>query len=156
MKRFAVIATPLLAIALFGCGSSNKNKSTKSTTKAPAQAAGQAVNIGESEYKLSPSAPKVAKTGTATFKVTNNGTVMHSLEVEGPKGEAKLGKKLQPGQSATLKVDLSKPGKYQMYCPVDGHKARGMKGEVIVAGGKSSGGSSSSSSSGSSSGGGGY
>src|SRR5947208_8610162 len=142
MKRFAIIASPLLVIALFGCGSSNKSKST---SKAPAKAtpAGQATNIGETEFKLSPSAPKVAKTGTATFKVTNNGTVIHSLEVEGPKGEARLSKKLQPGQSATLKVDLSKPGKYEMYCPVDGHKARGMKGEVVVAGGKSSGGSSS-------------
>jgi uncharacterized cupredoxin-like copper-binding protein len=154
MRRLAVVASPLLAIALFGCGSSNDNKNNN---QAPAQAApaGQTINVGETEYKLDPSDPKVAKTGTVTVKVTNNGTIVHSLEVEGPKAEARLGKKLQPGQSGTLKVDLSKAGKYEWYCPIDGHKGLGMKGEIAVAGGKSS--SSGSSSSGSSSsGGGGY
>ena len=32
---------------------------------------------------------------------------------------------------ATLTVDLKK-GNYEFYCPVDGHKAAGMKGTVTV------------------------
>ncbi len=150
MRRLAVAALPLLAIALFGCGSSNNKSKSQATTQATPGA--QTINIGETEYKLSPAGPKVGKTGTVTFKVTNNGTVTHSLEVEGPKGEARLGKKLQPGQSGTLRVDLSKAGKYEMYCPVDGHKGLGMKGEITVAGG----GGGTSSKSNDSSGGGGY
>ena len=57
-----------------------------------------------------------------------------SLEVEGPKGEAKV-HAIQPGSSATLKVDLSKPGTYRFYCPIDGHRKLGMAGQVIVGGG---------------------
>jgi uncharacterized cupredoxin-like copper-binding protein len=40
--------------------------------------------------------------------------------------------RIEPGKSATLKVDLSTPGTYEIYCPVDGHKPGGMKGEIKV------------------------
>ena len=32
---------------------------------------------------------------------------------------------LKPGEARDLSVNL-KPGKYQFYCPVDGHKGKGM------------------------------
>jgi uncharacterized cupredoxin-like copper-binding protein len=36
------------------------------------------------------------------------------------------------GGSAKLTVDLNKPGTYEMYCPVDGHREMGMEGEITV------------------------
>ena len=72
--------------------------------------------------------------GTVTFKATNDGSVDHNLEVEGPEGEQELEQDLAPGQSGTLTVDLSKPGKYEFYCPVGGHRDLGMEGEITVAG----------------------
>jgi uncharacterized cupredoxin-like copper-binding protein len=66
--------------------------------------------------------------------VKNDGATLHNLEVEGPKGEAVLPENLNPGQERTLRVDLSKPGKYEWYCPVDKHRDFGMKGEITVAG----------------------
>jgi uncharacterized cupredoxin-like copper-binding protein len=39
---------------------------------------------------------------------------------------------IEPGKSATLKVDITKPGTYEFYCPIDGHKQQGMKGEIKV------------------------
>ena len=89
------------------------------------------------------------KAGTVTFSVKNDGTTTHALEVEGPSGEKKTSD-ISPGSSATLEVKLDKAGKYEFYCPIDGHKQMGMKGEVTVGGG----GGGSSSSSGKSSGGG--
>jgi uncharacterized cupredoxin-like copper-binding protein len=41
---------------------------------------------------------------------------------------------LQPGQSATLKVKLSKAGSYTWYCPIDNHKQMGMVGKITVKG----------------------
>jgi uncharacterized cupredoxin-like copper-binding protein len=131
--RLLLPAAALAALALVaaGCGGGGK----KSTAKPAAPAAkGAGVTIRESEYKLTPANPKVAKTGAVSFQVSNNGTISHALEVEGPKGEARL-HTLKPGSSGTLTVDLSKPGKYEFYCPIDGHKKLGMKGEVVVAGG---------------------
>jgi uncharacterized cupredoxin-like copper-binding protein len=153
MKRLFLALPVLVAVlALLGCGSSNKKSSSKSSTPAPAKstAAGNKVAVAETEYKLSPASPKVKK-GMVTFNVTNQGKITHSLEVVGPAGEKKLSKTLQPGQSGTVVVDFTKDGKYQWYCPIDGHKGLGMKGQITVGSG---GGGSSSGSSGSSGGGG--
>jgi uncharacterized cupredoxin-like copper-binding protein len=143
VRKLGLAIPALVAIAVAGCGSDNNdNSSSKNNTPAaPSKpAAASAVNVKETEFKLTPSTPK-AKKGTVTFNVTNAGNVTHSLEVEGPGGEKRLPKELQPGQSGTIKVDLSKDGKYEWYCPVDNHKQMGMKGEITVGsggGGKSS------------------
>src|SRR5439155_6343924 len=94
---------------------------------------GETVKIGETEYQLSPSTVNV-KPGEVTFDVSNDGQVSHSLEVEGPSGDKEIEGEIAPGDSGTLTVDRSKPGTYEMYCPVDSHKAQGMTGEVVVKG----------------------
>ena len=93
------------------------------------------VKVRETEYKLDPQNPKVAKAGVVSFEVVNSGKITHALEVEGPGAEVKTGAIAQ-GASATLKADLSKPGTYEWYCPIGDHKARGMKGTITVAGGR--------------------
>jgi len=85
----------------------------------------------ETDFRLDPANPTIKKAGTVRFNVENRGQSPHALEVEGPKGEAKTGQ-LSPGASTTLTVDLSKPGTYEMYCPVDDHKGMGMKGKITV------------------------
>jgi uncharacterized cupredoxin-like copper-binding protein len=107
----------LAAVALAGCGAGD----AKNTS----------LTVHETEFKLSPANP-TAKTGVVTIKVANDGRVPHSLEVEGPGEEAKLAKILPPGRSGILRVDLSKPGRYEWYCPVHGHEAKGMKGEITI------------------------
>jgi uncharacterized cupredoxin-like copper-binding protein len=64
--------------------------------------------------------------GTVTFNITNNGTMEHSFEIEGNGVEEELEPHLQPGESATLTVDLA-PGTYTVYCPVSDHRSRGME-----------------------------
>lgn len=143
----ALAAVGLLALA--GCGEKRETTTggASGTGSAPA-----AVTVSESEFKLDPGSLDVPKEGPVTVQVKNDGAIGHALEIAGPDGEFKTST-IAPGKSATLKADL-KPGTYEMYCPIDGHKDKGMKGEIKVAGGGSGG--SGSSGGGGSYGGGGY
>ena len=137
MKWLGVATSALFVIGLTGCGGDDGNGPEE--TAAPKAAAGaQTLKVSETEFKLDPSDPKVKK-GIVNFEVTNDGKVTHSLEVEGPSGELELEKALQPGRSGTLRVNMSKAGRYEWYCPIDGHKDSGMRGEITV-GAKSAGG----------------
>jgi uncharacterized cupredoxin-like copper-binding protein len=122
------------ALAVAGCGGDDDNESAPA---APAGGSAQTVKLSATEYKFTPSGPSVDKTGKVTFDVANDGSVDHALEVEGPDGDVET-EAIAAGQSATLTVDLSKPGKYEMYCPIGNHKEMGMEGTVTVAGGTAS------------------
>jgi uncharacterized cupredoxin-like copper-binding protein len=54
----------------------------------------------------------------------------HAIAVEG-KGIDKDGKTVNPGRTSKVSVTLKK-GTYDFYCPVDGHRAAGMKGKLVV------------------------
>lgn len=72
-----------------------------------------------------------AKAGKATVVMTNDSDVPHAVEVEGM-GQEEEGATVQGGSGVSkVTIDL-KPGKYEFYCPVDGHKAAGMKGTLTV------------------------
>jgi uncharacterized cupredoxin-like copper-binding protein len=123
-----IVTTLLLVLGLFalgGCGSKAEENA--------APAAGEAVAISETEFKLDPSTVKVDQAGSYTFKVTNNGKLDHAFEVEGPGGEQKT-ETIKPGQLAELKIDLE-DGAYEIYCPIDGHRQSGMEGTLTVGSG---------------------
>ena len=63
--------------------------------------------------------------------MTNDGQAPHAIEIEGPSGEAES-EVVNGGETASVTADLSKPGKYTMYCPVGNHRQMGMEGEVTV------------------------
>lgn len=54
----------------------------------------------------------------------------HAIGIEGG-GVENQTSRVSPGQSADLTVEL-KAGQYEMYCPVDSHKDKGMKTEITV------------------------
>jgi uncharacterized cupredoxin-like copper-binding protein len=95
-----------------------------------AQGAAQEVDVSETEFAIDPANPKV-KAGTVTFNVSNDGEIVHNLEVEGNGIEEELEQDLQPGDSGELTVDLE-PGTYEWYCPIDDHAEQGMEGELTV------------------------
>jgi plastocyanin len=132
-------AVPILALALLavpGCGEKRETTTGGASTQ---QSSPAAVTVSETEFKLSPASLE-AEGGKVSIEVKNDGSTEHALEVEGPNGEVET-PTLAPGKSATLTADL-KPGTYEMYCPIDGHKDKGMKGELVVGGGGSGGGTS--------------
>ena len=136
-RRIALLCAVIAAFAIAACGGSDNNDnstdqtaaSTTPTTTGGGGGAGETVNVGEVEYKLNPSDVTV-KPGQVTFDVSNDGTTIHNLEVEGV-DEAKT-PDLAPGSSGQVTVDLSKPGTYDMYCTIDGHRNLGMEGTVTV------------------------
>jgi len=99
---------------------------------------GEVVEVSLSEFALEPASFSV-EPGSYTFHVVNDGSTVHALEVEGPSGEVET-EDLQPGDSADLDVDLSEPGEYEIYCPVDDHKGMGMEGTITVGDGDGGGG----------------
>jgi len=131
-------------------GGNTPSSSAATTTSSSSGGALKTIVIKETEYKLSPATVTLSKPGTYTFKVEDNGSTQHSLEIEGEGvkseggegeeseggeeegGEAQLEQALNPGQSGVLTVTFQKSGTYEMYCPVDGHEQIGMKGKVVV------------------------
>jgi PQQ system protein len=171
MRRLIAVAGVTLLAGAAGCGGGDNNSNGNENTGTAAGSAGKAtatINVSETDFKLNPANPSVSKAGVVEIKVKNDGQTTHSLEVEGPGEEQKLASDLAPGDSGTLKVDLSKPGRYEWYCPIDDHRGMGMKGEIVVGSGGGSNttssddsetgtnGSGGSSGSGGGSGGGGY
>jgi uncharacterized cupredoxin-like copper-binding protein len=123
--RVALLAL-FATLALAACGSTSSESGTTGQA-----AAGQPIAISETEFKLDPSSVQVDQAGSVTFRVTNNGTVDHALEVDG-QGLEEETETIKPGESAELTVDLSKDGSYEIYCPIDGHRDSGMEGDLTV------------------------
>jgi uncharacterized cupredoxin-like copper-binding protein len=122
-----VVLLPVIGL-LAACGGSSYNSSSSNPSSGNVV---QTVQISEKEYSLTPSTLTLSKPGTYAFHITNKGTITHAFEVEGNGVEEKSGD-IQAGSSATLNVTFSKNGSYEMYCPIDGHKALGMKGTLTV------------------------
>jgi uncharacterized cupredoxin-like copper-binding protein len=136
----AALVAALIGVA--GCGGDDNgggdNRAATTTTGTTGQSTSQAaetIDVSLTDFKIDPPNPRIAKAGRVAFQVKNDGGTVHSLEVEGPNGEAKLPSDLNPGQTGALTVDLSTPGKYEWYCPVGRHREFGMEGEITVAGG---------------------
>ena len=72
-----------------------------------------------------------AKAGKVTIVMANTSSVPHAVELEGG-GIEKKGAVVTGGGSVSRVTANLKPGKYEFYCPVDGHKAAGMKGTLTV------------------------
>lgn len=96
---------------------------------APTGQVGAAVMVELTEFQIR--IPTTMKAGKVVFHVTNAGTTRHSFEIEGGGMDEELDDELDPGETGILEIDL-KPGSYEVYCPVDGHKAQGMRVQITV------------------------
>ena len=129
MRRLALLVA-LAAVLLPACG--GENTPDGASPNGAGAGGGEVVEVSLSEFALTPASFSL-EPGSYTFHVVNDGSVVHALEVEGPLGEVETAD-LAPGESADLDVDLSEPGDYEMYCPVDSHKDEGMEGTITVGG----------------------
>ena len=136
--RASVVGCAVVAgtVAVAGCGDGEQERAAPAappqTAAAPAGRPVETLDVTETEYKIDPADPEIPKSGVVELNVANDGSVDHSLEVEGPGGES-VTPTLAPGDSTTLKVDLP-PGEYTWYCPIANHRELGMEGTVTVAG----------------------
>ncbi len=123
MRRLLLV---VVAFLLPACGGE------EATPDEGTPAGGGVVDVALRDFTIEPSAIAVDP-GSYTFHVVNEGEAQHALEVEGPGGEVETAE-LGPGESADLAVELSEPGEYEIYCPVDGHRGQGMEGAITVGG----------------------
>jgi plastocyanin len=72
-----------------------------------------------------------AKAGKVTIVMTNTSSIPHAVELEGG-GVEKKGAVVTGGGSVSRVTANLKAGKYEFYCPVDGHKQAGMEGTLTV------------------------
>ena len=105
--------------------------SSAPASSAPAEAESETVAVTEGEMFIELSEDSF-NAGTYTFEVTNTGSMRHDFVVEQGGSDVAATEVLQPGQSATLEVDLA-PGEYVFYCSVGAHRAAGMEVPVTVA-----------------------
>jgi uncharacterized cupredoxin-like copper-binding protein len=134
--RSLSIVFAVLALVLAGCGSSNKNagSNTSGSTATPASGGGGG---GEQLALAAPADGSIkfdktsleAKAGKVTINFDNPSTNPHAVEIEGNGVEQASDTITQSKTSVT--ADL-KPGKYEFYCPVDGHRQAGMEGTLTV------------------------
>ena len=75
--------------------------------------------------------PETAPAGDVIFNVRNDGDAVHAFEVEG-QGVEQETPNLQPGETATLRINNMQPGAYEVYCPVGNHEERGMRDTFTV------------------------
>jgi uncharacterized cupredoxin-like copper-binding protein len=144
MRAFSLIALIcVFAIPVAGCGgdddsggssggtSSNSGGGSSSSSSSGGGGGGQTLKLAADPggaLKFDTSSLS-AKAGKVTVVMTNESSIPHAVEVEGNGMEVKT--KTVTGGTAQLSTKL-KPGKYEFYCPVDGHKAAGMKGTLTV------------------------
>ena len=129
--RLLALVLAAAALAVAGCGGSSNNSSSSNSTptSAPASSSGPLTVTADPGGAISWDKHSLsAKAGKVTITLVNKSTTPHALEVEGKGVEQKT--KTFSGSSAKLSVKL-KPGKYEYYCPVPGHKAT-MNGTLTV------------------------
>ena len=148
MLRHTTAKLALIPLAAFGAlavaAPTTVGASTKVTT----------VKAIETEFHIALSKTSF-KPGTYLFEAENKGHATHALEITGPGLHNAMTADIQPGHSAKLKVTFKK-GKYDVFCPIPGHKALGMNVNLVISSSGGSGTTATTSKSTASSGGYGY
>jgi uncharacterized cupredoxin-like copper-binding protein len=124
MLRHTTAKLALIPLAAFGAlavaAPTTVGASTKVTT----------VKAIETEFHIALSKTSF-KPGTYLFEAENKGHATHALEITGPGLHNAMTADIQPGHSAKLKVTFKK-GKYDVFCPVPGHKMLGMNVNLVI------------------------
>ncbi|MBI2983166.1 MAG: cupredoxin domain-containing protein [Chloroflexi bacterium] len=118
MRRIALAAVALLGILVAACGGG----------AAATTAAGGTIKLTLTEFKYSSPTIELKADEKATLELKNAGTVEHDFKI----AVAGVEVLIQPGKSATRTIGPLKPGTYEFFCSVPGHKDAGMKGQLVV------------------------
>lgn len=111
----------LLAVAVPAAGAGKPVAAKNGVLAIPADPTGQLAYITKSA---------TAPAGKLKFESKNDASIPHDIAIEGGGVSAK-GKTVQGGGVSSFSVSV-KPGKYQYFCTVAGHRAGGMEGTLTV------------------------
>jgi uncharacterized cupredoxin-like copper-binding protein len=110
-------------------GPETTTEATTTTATTTTTSAATSVPVSETEFKITLPKSTLAA-GSYSFEVANDGKIEHDLVIKGNGVDEKT-PTIAPGKSATLNVDL-KPGTYDVYCSIPGHKQAGMDVKLTV------------------------
>ena len=131
-----VIVLAAFALALAACGGGSDEAATTSgggaSTNGGGGGGGSTVEIsadpsGALEFEET---SVEATAGSVTIDFTNDSSLPHDVKIEG-NGVNGEGTDEVTGGSTSATVDLQ-AGTYTFYCSVDGHRAAGMEGTLVV------------------------
>jgi plastocyanin len=128
MRRIipSIVLTTVVVLAA-GCGGSKKS----ADSTAAGGTSGTTITIVEKEFSLSPSTIPISKPGTYTINGVNQGSFSHAIAIDG-QGVDKTGPTVAPGETSSITVSITKPGDYDIFCPVGSHKSQGMDGTLTL------------------------
>ena len=97
------------------------------TAPAPVPGARE-VRIVAKDLSFSPSQVPVSAGGTVNLVLANQGDVLHDLTIPA------VGFRLEApaGATATGALTAPRPGSYELFCSVPGHREAGMSGTLVV------------------------
>ena len=87
------------------------------------------VQVDLTEYGIN--MPETLTAGEQQLQIVNHGKEQHGFAIEGGSVHQHIDTNLSRGNAATLSLNLP-PGTYAVYCPVDGHKGKGMTKTITV------------------------
>ena len=147
-RKLLALALACTALALGACGDDDDDESSSDTGASTTTEAAPTTSTEDSggasaggEQKLETDADPSgqlkftvdkldAKAGKVTITMSNESDLPHAIEVEG-NGVEEEGETVEKGGTSTVTAEL-KPGEYEFYCPVPGHKEGGMEGTLTV------------------------
>ncbi len=128
MRRGAAAVFVGLAAAVVtgGCGGgADDETSSAGSAEAPA---GEKIAVVGKEFSYDPAAVTLKAGQPFTIVLKNTGSIEHDITVDDAKFKLTV-----PGNNTGEKaLKVEKPGTYQFYCSLPGHKSAGMKGELTV------------------------
>jgi plastocyanin len=146
-KAFALLAIIAAAVGLVACGGGDDNSTSNAAPAASTPSGGggggggaatggggggaQTLTVtadptGQLAWKPT---KESAKAGTVTMKLVNESPVSHDIEIDGNGVEMASDLVSQGTTSVTANL---KPGTYEYFCNVPGHKEAGMDGTLTV------------------------
>ncbi len=126
MKRRAVVFLGLAAVVMGACGGgSDDETSTAGRTEAPS---GEKIMVLGKEFSYDPAQLTLKAGQAATIVLKNTGSIEHDITVD----DAKFKLTVPGGNTREKALKVDKPGTYEFYCSLPGHKSAGMKGELTV------------------------
>jgi uncharacterized cupredoxin-like copper-binding protein len=143
-RKLLILPLVALAMGLAACGDDDDTDGGNATTQeetAPAPTGSTATEPSGGGTELTDDAVPdgslkfekdklEAKAGKVTITMNNPSSVPHGIELEG-NGVEEEGEVVQQGGKSVVTAEL-KPGEYEFYCPVPGHKDGGMEGTLTV------------------------
>jgi plastocyanin len=99
------------------------------TGSAPSAVAGApTIEVTAVDFGLRPAQIRIRAGQTVNLALANRGVIVHDLTI--PALQFHLA--AQPGQRAVGSLTVPRPGTYDIYCTIAGHREAGMAGRLVV------------------------